>query len=649
MAIKLKIQTNEAKLKVAKSDKASFTVSEGVPIYPNPYTGPTEVTPTEEEQTLSTNGLMMTDDVKVEAIDSTYVGSNVPRQDELSINGLTVTAEAGYYENDVSETVSIPSGSLSVNAEAGYTTIDDARKWRFRPVTYVNTAGFFQQGNHYGSYATYDAIPTGTTVTPSTSSQTIGATNTMLEGAVTVAAMPGITLPTMADPTTPVGTKKATINYQRTADRYLNIPTGYNPTEQYYEIKGVPSGEVQLPDTIAGTGATVSFPAANTIELSGTYSASPRLIEQGYISSVSPSSVFLSLQAPLNSRSSSDLEVSGPTVTAPAGYYASAASKSIGSGSVTAPATITGTNAATSTSTNTLTLSTIIPVTPVVSTAGYVSAGTERNVDVSVSADMPINTSSSLQVSGATVTAPAGYYASNASATVASGTAGTPTASKSNVADHSLMVIPEVVNTTGYITGGTKTGMGVTVSASELVSGSETKTQNGTYNVENLAELVVNVSGGGGGLTKIGTLSIGNISTSSTQAADTGKSLELAVSAYSGYDMLICVCHTSTHTNGRHVATIRVVNFSATSAVSTKTSTQIATSTQHWKLSSGGTMTMRSGTTPYGVYVNAATLSTSSPQTLTLTIYQRYNSTSTGTINGNYVLDVYGVKIQDYI
>lgn len=155
--------------------------------------------------------------------------------------------------------------------------------------------------------------------------------------------------------------------------------------------------------------------------------------------------------------------------------------------------------------------------------------------------------------------------------------------------------------------------------------------------------------GGGSGLTKIGTLSIGTISTSSTSAADTGKSLELAASAYSGYDMLICVCHTSPHTNGRHVATIRVVNFSATSDVSTKTSTQIATSTQHWKLSSGGTMTMRSGTTPYGVYVNAATLSTSSPQTLTLTIYQRYNSTSTGTINGNYVLDVYGVKIQDYI
>lgn len=36
-------------------------------------------------------------------------------------------------------------------------------------------------------------------------------------------------------------------------------------------------------------------------------------------------------------------------------------------------------------------------------------------------------------------------------------------------------------------------------------------------------------------------------------------------------------------------------------------------------------------------------------RTLTLSIYQRYNSTSTGTINGSYVLDVYGVKLQSYL
>lgn len=71
------------------------------------------------------------------------------------------------------------------------------------------------------------------------------------------------------------------------------------------------------------------------------------------------------------------------------------------------------------------------------------------------------------------------------------GTAGTPTATKGTVSNHSVSVTPKVTNTTGYITGSTKTGTAVTVSASELVSGSETKTANGTYNVTNLASLVV--------------------------------------------------------------------------------------------------------------------------------------------------------------
>lgn len=104
--------------------------------------------------------------------------------------------------------------------------------------------------------------------------------------------------------------------------------------------------------------------------------------------------------------------------------------------------------------------------------------------------------SSDLTASGATVSVPSGYYESSASKAVSNGTAGTPTATKGTVSNHSVSVTPSVTNTTGYITGSTKTGTAVSVSASELVSGSETKTANGTYDVTNLASLVVNVSGG---------------------------------------------------------------------------------------------------------------------------------------------------------
>lgn len=123
-------------------------------------------------------------------------------------------------------------------------------------------------------------------------------------------------------------------------------------------------------------------------------------------------------------------------------------------------------------------------------------SGYDGLLSVQINAISPVRTSSDLTASGATVTVPSGYYSAQASKAVATGTAGTPTATKGSVSNHAVSVTPRVTNTAGYIAGGTKTGTAVTVSASELVSGSETKTANGTYDVTNLAEVVVNVSGG---------------------------------------------------------------------------------------------------------------------------------------------------------
>ena len=99
--------------------------------------------------------------------------------------------------------------------------------------------------------------------------------------------------------------------------------------------------------------------------------------------------------------------------------------------------------------------------------------------------------STDLTASGATVTVPAGYYSAQASKAVSSGTAGTPTATKGTVSNHSVAITPSVTNTSGYISGGTKNGTAVTVSASELVSGSQTIDENGTVNVTNLASVTV--------------------------------------------------------------------------------------------------------------------------------------------------------------
>lgn len=95
--------------------------------------------------------------------------------------------------------------------------------------------------------------------------------------------------------------------------------------------------------------------------------------------------------------------------------------------------------------------------------------------------------SSDLTASGATVSVPSGYYQSNASKAVASGTEGTPTATKGTVSNHAISVTPSVTNTAGYISGGTKTGTAVSVSASELVSGTVNITSSGNTDVTNYA------------------------------------------------------------------------------------------------------------------------------------------------------------------
>ena len=86
-------------------------------------------------------------------------------------------------------------------------------------------------------------------------------------------------------------------------------------------------------------------------------------------------------------KAASDLTASGDTVTVPAGYYASQATKAVAAGSATAPATISGTSASVSTGTNTLTLSKTLSVTPTVS-AGYVASGTAGNSSVSLTASV---------------------------------------------------------------------------------------------------------------------------------------------------------------------------------------------------------------------------------------------------------------------
>ena len=130
--------------------------------------------------------------------------------------------------------------------------------------------------------------------------------------------------------------------------------------------------------------------------------------------------------------------------------------------------------------------------------------------------------SSDLTASGATVTVPSGYYSAQASKAVASGTAGTPTATKGTVSNHQVSVTPSVTNTAGYISGGTKNGTAVTVSASELVSGTYTVDSSGTKDVTNYASASVPAGTAGTPSASKGTVSNHSVSVTPSVTNTTG-------------------------------------------------------------------------------------------------------------------------------
>ena len=156
---------------------------------------------------------------------------------------------------------------------------------------------------------------------------------------------------------------------------------------------------------------------------------------------------------------------------------------------------------------------------------------------------VPRKSSSDLTASGDTVSVPAGFYEDPVSKSVASGSAGTPTASKGTVSNHAVEVTPSVQNGAGYISGGTKTGNPVSVSASELVSGTKEITSNGNdIDVTNFEK--VNVAVPTGGSSKNAQIVQGTTRTNSSTLTAIGS--ELTVSKTGTYDIYYSCLRTNT-------------------------------------------------------------------------------------------------------
>lgn len=153
-------------------------------------------------------------------------------------------------------------------------------------------------------------------------------------------------------------------------------------------------------------------------------------------------------------------------------------------------------------------------------------------------------------------------------------------------------------------------------------------------------------SGGGGdsGLTLLKTTSLGALSTDSTSAKNTGKTM--TVTDYNDYDVLVVDVSVDTLPTHGHTSTVSMVFLTGTSNVATKNSFEVGSNKWHSKRTSSGTESTRQASSAYGIYVYSASVSSG---TMTLTFWYKYNSTYTGRIDGEYTARVYGVKLYDLI
>ena len=538
--------------------------------------------------------------------------------------------------------------SISVNSSTGVITASVSESTYATP---ISGSGYAQASHTYpvtvsGSNTSSLSTQAAATITPTTSQQTAVAAGKYTTGAVVVDPIPSQYI-------IPAGTKSITsngtgIDVTEYAAVDVAVP-GSSPVLQTKSVSYTPTESVQTDTITADTGS--GYDALAEVD-----------VTVGAISSTY-------VGTGIDRRDDTDLSVSGATVTVPAGYYESQETATVASGTEGTPSATKGTASGGS-----------ISVTPsVTNVAGYISGGTHNGTAVTVTA--------AELISDTTLTAaqaPAGYYFYTAAGAKTQGsltvnptltrTAGmdqytvnvpagvytaatswdipvitlTVSATKSAVTNHSVTVTPSAYGSAGYRYQGSSQGTAVTVTAAELVSGSQTITTNKTVDVTNLAEVVVNVSGGGGGIgTLLKTESLGTISTTSTTATDI--SHNVAVAGIYGYDLLIVETSVDTQTNSRHTATINLVWLTASSNQATQDAATICSNRMNMKRSSSGVTSTRQSTTAYGIYPYSVTISTANSGTATFVMYRRYNSTQTGTINGSYTTRVYGVKLYDLI
>lgn len=275
----------------------------------------------------SGEALTLTLDEMVDAVDGISTGGGgtptletVTKTYTASEQGAvtdTITPSNGYDGiGEVDVTVNaIPFGTGQVYVNTEYYN-DNGRKWQTNSYFQMTQDGWVN-GTSDNVLNRYNAIATGTSVTPTESAQTIGGANTMMEGAVTVNAIPSTYVGT--------GITRRSSSDLTASGATVSVPSGFYENNA---SKAVASGSATPASSISGTSATVST-GTNTLTLSKTVSNTPQ-VSAGYVSSGTAGNSSVSLTANV-------------TTKAAATIYPSASDQSIASGTyLTGAQTIKG-------------------------------------------------------------------------------------------------------------------------------------------------------------------------------------------------------------------------------------------------------------------------------------------------------------------
>lgn len=373
----------------------------------------------------------------------------------------SATIPAGYHDGTgtVSHTtVSVPNPTISVNTSTGVITASGS--W---------TRGF-TTNNSYSNTSNL-STQAGTTITPTESEQTAVAANKYTLGAVKVAAIPtdyvgsGITSRSSADLTASGATVSVPAGYYaEAASKSVSTTTHPDPTVSINTTTGVvtashaqTAGYVSAGTTTKTLSLTTQAGTTITPTESEQTAVAANVYTLGNVKIGAISSTYVG--SGIVQRSSSDLTASGATVTVPAGYYASQATKSVttmtlptsasssatsgytskatisrstsdqyinippgynsaggyykinavANGTASGPSSVSGTAATVSNGTNTLTLTKTVSITPVVS-AGYISSGTATNATVTLTANVTTKAAATITPGTSNQTIASGTY-----------------------------------------------------------------------------------------------------------------------------------------------------------------------------------------------------------------------------------------------